>query len=106
MPPHEVILKGRESVAERTLASRFSNPASFEFFAGQAVDVKLTDPSRPEADVLKHTFSLTSAPRETELTIATRMRDSQFKRLLATLPLGALAQVEGPYGSFRPEENT
>src|ERR1051326_508294 len=71
MPPHEGILEGRESVAERTLAFRFSKPASFEFFAGQAVDVELTDPSRPEADVLKHTFSLTSAPRETELTIPT-----------------------------------
>lgn len=100
MPPHEVILRGRESVAERTLAFRFSKPAGFEFFAGQAVDVELADPSRPEAEVLKHTFSLTSAPRETELTIATRMRDSPFKRLLGTLPVGAHARLEGPFGSF------
>ena len=105
MPPHEVILQGRESVAERTLAFRFSKPPGFEFFAGQAVDVELADPARPEAGILKHTFSLTSAPRETELTIATRMRDSQFKRILATLPIGARAQLEGPFGSFTLDED-
>jgi ferredoxin-NADP reductase len=105
MPPHEVILQGRETVAERTVAFRFSKPAGFEFVAGQAVDVELADPVRPEAGILKHTFSLTSAPRETQLTIATRMRDSQFKRILATLPVGAHAKLEGPFGSFTLDED-
>lgn len=105
MPPHEVILLGCEAVAQETLASRLSKPAGFEFFAGQAVDVGLPDPSKPEAGVMKHTFSLSGAPRETELTIATRMRDSQFKRVLAALPVGARVQLEGPFGSFTLDED-
>ena len=100
MPPHEVVLRGREVIAERTLAFRFSKPAGFAFLAGQAVDVGLPDPSKLEAGLMKHTFSLTGAPRETELTIATRMRDSQFKRVLETLPVGTTVQLEGPFGSF------
>jgi ferredoxin-NADP reductase len=100
MPPHEVILRGREGVAERTLAFRFSKPAGFEFLAGQAVDIGLPDPSRLGASVIKHTFSLAGGPRENELTIATRMRDSQFKRILEKLDVGARVQLEGPFGSF------
>lgn len=101
MPPHEVILQGHESVAQGTLAFRFSKPAGFEFFAGQAVDVELGDP----AGLMRHTFSLTGAPRETDLTIATRMRNSQFKRVLGTLPVGARVQLEGPFGSFTLHED-
>jgi ferredoxin-NADP reductase len=105
MLPHEVILRGREAVAERTLAFRFSKPAGFEFLAGQAVDIGLPGPSKLEASVIKHTFSLAGAPREKELTIATRMRDSQFKRILETLPVGARVQLEGPFGSFTLDED-
>ncbi len=100
MPSYEVVLRRRESVAEGTLAFDFSKPAGFEFAPGQAVDVALSDPAAPGSYGMKHTFSLASAPREADLTIATRMRDSAFKRVLSTLEPGARARIDGPFGSF------
>jgi predicted ferric reductase len=32
--------------------------------------------------------------------VATRMRDTAFKRALGTLPLGAEVQIEGPFGNL------
>jgi ferredoxin-NADP reductase len=105
MSLHEVILRGRETVAERTIAFRFSKPAGFQFFAGQAVEIELVDPVNPLGDVMKHVFSLANATRETDLTIATRMRDSQFKRALGTLRVGAHVRLEGPFGTFALDRN-
>ena len=32
--------------------------------------------------------------------VATRMRDTAFKRVLATMPIGSLVKVEGPFGNL------
>jgi ferredoxin-NADP reductase len=32
--------------------------------------------------------------------VATRMRDTAFKRVLKTMPLGSPVEIEGPFGSF------
>jgi ferredoxin-NADP reductase len=50
--------------------------------------------------VQKHTFSLVSAPHDEQLCIATRMRDSEFKRALGALALNAPFRFSGPYGKF------
>ena len=93
------MLARREQLAEGTLAFRFEKPAGFDFKAGQAVVLELLDP--PAGDGQKRrTFSLVSAPFETTLVIATRMRDTAFKRALKALPEGADVKLVGPIGQF------
>lgn len=95
-----VTLIGRESVAERTTAFHFSKPEGFLFKAGQAIDVILPDAAASAAPGDRHTFSLVSAPFENELVVATRLRGTPFKRVLAALPIGLALHIEGPSGSL------
>lgn len=99
MDPFDIALLGREEVAASTFAFRFERPKAFAFAAGQSIDLSLTDPATP-GTVMKHAFSLAGAPGEGELTIATRLRDTPFKRTLRALPLGARVQIEGPFGEL------
>jgi ferredoxin-NADP reductase len=89
----------RERVAEGTEAFRFSKPAGFTFKAGQAVDLVLP------GDAGRHAFSIVSAPSEDRIEIATRMRDSEFKRALRSLEPGAAVHVDGPFGSLTLHAN-
>lgn len=89
----ETRLVGREEVAEGTMAFRFERPPGFSFQAGQNVLLTLVDPPQVDAAGPSRTFTLASAPHEPELLIATRMRDSAFKRVLRTAPLGLRVQI-------------
>jgi ferredoxin-NADP reductase len=82
------------------MAFHFEKPAGFQFKAGQAIDVVLLEPPQTDAQSARHTFSIVSAPFEDELVVATRMRDTAFKRALGALPLGASVAIEGPSGSL------
>jgi len=96
---YTVSLRGRETVAENTIAIRFDKPAGFAFKAGQAVDLTLADlPADSKGP--RRAFSLVSAPSESDLCIATRVRDSAFKRALASLPIGTKLELDGPFGSL------
>jgi len=90
----------REQVAEGTMAFHFEKPAGFSFRAGQAVSLELTGP--PAGDEPgSRIFSLVSAPFESDLVVATRMREgSVFKRALKALPEGADVKIEGPFGDL------
>ena len=105
MTTHEVQLEGREVIASETMAFHFRKPASFQFKAGQTIDLVLSGPPSRDAAATRHTFSLVSAPFENVLTIATRMRPSAFKNALATLPVGSAAELEGPFGSLTLHSN-
>lgn len=100
MSTYHVRLQAREEIADGTMAFHFQRPAGFTFKAGQAIDLIL--PAATAADVAsaRHAFSLVSAPMEQELMIATRMRDSTFKRALKSLPIGSQVDIEGPFGSL------
>ena len=100
MTAYEVKLIGREEVAEGTMAFHFEKPTGFHFKPGQAIDVVLIDPPTTDAQSARHTFSVLSAPFQGELVVATRMRDSAFKRAFKSLPVGSLAKLEGPFGSL------
>ena len=97
---HIVPLTKREDVAEGTMAFHFAKPEDFQFRAGQSVDLTLLDPSETDAEGATRTFSLASAPFEDHLMIATRMRDTAFKRVLRKVPLGLQVKIDGPGGSF------
>jgi ferredoxin-NADP reductase len=100
MTTYEARLEGREEIAEGSMAFHFEKPTGFSFKPGQAIDVVLIDPSTTDAQGARHTFSIVSAPFQGELVVATRMRDSAFKRAFKSLPIGSLAKVEGPSGSL------
>jgi ferredoxin-NADP reductase len=65
-------------VAEGTVAFHFERPADFQFKAGQYMNVTLIDPPETDAEGNTRSFSIASAPFETDLTVATRMRDTAF----------------------------
>ena len=105
MSAFEARLEGRREVAAGTTAFQFSKPAGFSFDAGQAIDLILGDPASTDPQSARHAFSIVSAPTERQLTIATRMRDSTFKRALSALPIGSTVRFEGPFGSFAWHED-
>jgi ferredoxin-NADP reductase len=105
MTVHEIKLFRREVVAKDTLALTFEKPAGFTFKAGQAGDLTLINPSETDAKGTRRAFSIVSAPYEDELVVATRARDSAFKRILGRMPLNSPVQLEGPFGSLTLHSN-
>jgi ferredoxin-NADP reductase len=100
MGTYTVKLKDCKEVAEGTMAFFFDKPDGFEFSGGQSIDLTLIDPPQTDAEGNTRTFSLASAPHEPDLMVATRMRDTAFKRVLGVVPLGTGVKVEGPFGSM------
>jgi len=94
----QVTLRRRETVAEGTLAFYFDKPAGFSYDAGQNVMLSLIEPPAMDEAGPSRPFTLASAPHEPELMIATRMRDSTFKRHLGSMPLGTRLEMDGPGG--------
>lgn len=101
MSTYPVRLLSRQPVAEGTMAFHFEKPSGFAFKPGQAIDLVLHGDGLPaDGPDTRHAFSIVSAPYQNELIVATRMRDSAFKRALGTLQVGDEANVEGPFGSL------
>jgi ferredoxin-NADP reductase len=93
-------LKERKEVAEGTMAFRFEKPSAWAFKAGQYLDMTLLDPSETDSEGNVRSFSIASAPHEDTLMVATRMRDTAFKRVLRTMPLGTAVKIDGPSGDL------
>ena len=91
-------LAARHEIAEGTMAFRFERPSGWTFEAGQAIDITLLAASETDAEGNTRTFTIASAPYEKTLMVATRMRDTAFKRVLKVMPVGAAVQIEGPTG--------
>lgn len=98
MAVYETALRWRDSVAEGTAAFYFEKPAGFVHQAGQNALFTLVDPPQTDAQGPARAFTIASAPHEPELMIATRMRDTAFKRVLKSVPLGAPVRIDGPSG--------
>lgn len=96
---HTRLIKS-ELVAKGTMAFHFTKPPGFEFRPGQSIDLTLIDPPETDAEGNIRTFSLASAPFDSDLMIATRMRDTAFKRVLGKASPGLELKMEGPSGSF------
>ena len=105
MATYQSRLRGREEVAEGTMAFHLDKPAGFQFKAGQYVDVSLINPAETDSEGVVRSFSIASAPYEDQLLVVTRMRKSAFKRVLAILPLGTEVNLDGPLGSFTLHKN-
>ena len=93
-------LKGRKEVAEGTMAFLFEKPSGWTFTAGQYLDMTLLEPPETDSEGNVRSFLIASAPHEEFLMVATRMRDTAFKRVLGTMPFGTAVKLEGPSGDL------
>src|SRR5215475_2070492 len=93
-------LKNKVELAKGTMGFYFDRPAGFQFRAGQFGEWTLIDPPETDAEGNFRTFTIASAPAEEDLMIATRMRDSAFKRVLRSAPTGIEVELDGPFGSM------
>ncbi|MBS0616791.1 MAG: FAD-dependent oxidoreductase [Spirochaetes bacterium] len=101
MPKFELKLIKKEEVAKNTMAFLFEKPAEFDFRAGQFGDFTLIAPPETDAKGNTRAFSIATGPFAHQVAIATRMRDSAFKRVLKNLPIGASVEFDGPFGDFK-----
>lgn len=108
MVDYQSRLLGRTEVAEGTMAFRFEKPRGFIFTPGQYIDLTLPGSKSEYApsDTVTHTFSIASSPLDDGLLLTTRMRDTLFKRIISTFPIGTMVKIEGPMGSFSLHNNT
>jgi len=106
MPVYKIKLKSRQEIAAGTMAFHFEKPEGFAYKAGQFADYTLINPSETDAEGNTRGFSLASTPYEDDLMLATRMRDTAFKRVLKTMEPGTELTLDAPYGSFTLHNNT
>ena len=102
---HHVTLQKRQEVAKGTMAFYFDRPTTFTFKAGQFIDLSLPHLSTSDPQDHSRAFTLASAPSEPQLMVATRLRDTAFKRILRDMPLGTTLDLEGPFGQFTMPNN-
>lgn len=106
MPIYKTKLQRKEEVADGTMAFHFEKPAGLAFKAGQFGDFTLINPAETDAEGNIRGFSLASAPYESDLMFATRMRDTAFKRVLKTMEVDTEVSLDAPYGSFTLHNNS
>ena len=95
-------IKEKRDVAKGTLMVVFDLLGEeVDFQAGQYFWVTLLDPPYDdEKGPRRHITVVTSPTEHGVLGLATRLRDTAFKRSLAELPVGTEVDVEQPKGSF------
>ena len=87
------------------MAFQFEKPANFVFRPGQWIDITLLNPAETDAEGNVRGFSIASAPYEDMLMVATRMRDTAFKRELGRVPLNTEVKISGPGGNLTLQNN-
>src|SRR6476661_5329338 len=93
------LLSARE-IANGTRSFEFEKPQGYTFKAGQATDWTLIDPVETDDEGNGRSFSLACAPAEPVLRLATRMRDTAFKRILGKMQPGYTISIDDPWGDF------
>jgi ferredoxin-NADP reductase len=101
-------IKEKQEVAKGTLMVTFDLlGAEVDFRAGQFFNVTLPDVGHQDDKGLRRHITVVTSPNEKGvLGLATRMRDSAFKRSLRDLPVGAEVEVEPPEGDFGLPDDT
>ena len=95
----------KEMIANGTMAIHLEKPEGFIYTAGQFGDITLLNPPETDDEGNTRGFSLASAPHEDFLMMATRLRDTAFKRVLKDLPEGTEIKLDAPYGDFTLHKN-
>ena len=101
-----VKVTNRFPVAERTMAFQFEKPSHFIFRPGQWIDITMLHPAETDAEGNVRGFSIASAPYEDMLMVATRMRNTAFKRELGRVPLNTEVQISEAGGNLTLQNNS
>jgi len=101
VPSYVSRLESRQHVAGGTLEIRLQKPPEFRFRAGQYADVVLIDPPFRDIGGNLRTFSILSAPFQTDLEFVMRLSNTAFKRVLDTMAIGTPLNLLGPAGEFQ-----
>lgn len=101
-----ITLIRKEKIAGSTMAFYFEKPSDLIFKAGQHFTVQLIDPPETDDEGITRHFSLACSPSDKELRIATRMRDTAFKRVLRDMEIGSQVNMGVPHGSYVLHEDT
>jgi ferredoxin-NADP reductase len=101
-------IKEKQEVAKGTLLVTFDlEGEDVEFRPGQYFFVTLPEVGYEDERGLRRHITVVTSPNEHGvLGLATRMRDSAFKRTLAELPVGTEVEVEPPKGDFALPQET
>jgi ferredoxin-NADP reductase len=96
------LIKEKREVAKETLLVTFDlQGEEVDFRPGQYFWVTLPNVGYNDEKGLRRHITVVTSPNERGvLGLATRLRDSAFKRTLRELPVGAEVDVEQPKGSF------
>lgn len=100
MPIHQIKLIKRRIIARDTIELEFEKPSGLNFTPGQYAGFTLINPSETDAGGITRRFSILSSPNDDHLTIATRIQNSAYKRVLNTLAIGDAIKFAGPTGHF------
>ena len=100
MPIYRLKLIDRHEIALHTWRFDFEKPEGFQFKPGQYGGFTLIDPPETDTGGITRRFSLLSAPHDKHLTIAMRIQQSAFKRVLKDLPINSEVKFAGPTGNF------
>jgi ferredoxin-NADP reductase len=106
VPILKLKLLDRREVARGTWLFVFEKPAGFNYKAGQYGGYTLLDPPETDAGGITRRFSFLSSPHDSYLSIATRIQQSAYKRVLKALPIGSEIKFAGPTGNFILHEDT
>lgn len=94
-------LKSRRTIALDTMEFTLDlEGQEFPFKAGQHADFILNEPLYTDEEGNKRIFSYVTSPGSSELSIATRLTGSAFKRSLAEMPLGTPVVVSNNRGQM------
>jgi ferredoxin-NADP reductase len=101
-------IREKQQVAKGTLLVTFDLLGEeVDFKPGQYFFVTLPDVGHQDERGLRRHITVVTSPNENGvLGLATRMRDSAFKRSLGELPVGAEVEVEQPKGDFGLPDDT
>jgi len=101
MKKYTVNLKGKQLLANDTVAFIFNKPKGFFYKAGQFIKVYSPNASvlDDDKDGIRY-FAISSPPMSNEITIAYRMTESLFKDDLESLNIGSEIEISGPYGNL------
>jgi ferredoxin-NADP reductase len=103
----QATIKEKREVAKGTLFVTFDlGGENVEFEPGQYFWVELLDPPYEDEKGPRRHITVVTSPTEGVLGLATRIRDTAFKRSLVEMPEGAAVDVEQPKGSFVLPEDT
>jgi len=100
---HDFLVQLRDcrEAAEGTIACQLEKPPEFTFKPGQFIEIGMINPPESDSEGNSRAFSIASAPQEDFLLVATRLRDSAFKRVLSHASPGAQVKIDGPFGDLR-----